>query len=87
LQVTPEHQNFIAPVGDSSYRNSSIGKLFHRLEEKGDVICEMMFQMRPYDEAVAKEFSKPLIFAKTLKKNGTTMCCRRCSRAVSISSR
>lgn len=64
LQVTPEHQNFIAPVGDSSYRNSSIGKLFHRLEEKGDVICEMMFQMRPYDEAVAKEFSKTLDFRK-----------------------
>jgi hypothetical protein len=64
LRVTPEHRKFLKPVSDSTYRNRSIDKLFSRVEEKGDTICEMMFQTKPYDDATAKEFSDTLDFRK-----------------------
>ncbi len=64
LTVTPEHQTFLSDIEDDSYKNARIGRLFGTLETNGDAICEMMFQMRPYDETAAKKFSGTLDFRK-----------------------
>ncbi|GAB4433417.1 MAG: hypothetical protein OHK0011_16470 [Turneriella sp.] len=68
MRITPEHRDFIALIEDSSYRNENIHKLFQRLESKGDAVCEMIFQMRPYDEALARQFSRTLEFRKDPKE-------------------
>jgi hypothetical protein len=67
LRVTPEHRNFLNEIGSRSYSNNSINRLFMRLDEKGNKICDMIFQYAEYDEALAKEFSSTLDFHK--KKN------------------
>lgn len=64
LTVTPEHQSYLNNIDDASYKGAKIGRLFASLETNGDEICEMMFQVRPYDDRAAKEFSSTLDFRK-----------------------
>jgi len=64
LKVTPEHQAFLNHVGSSSYSNSSIRRLFARLDEEGTKICDMIFQYSEYDENIATSFSSKLDFRK-----------------------
>lgn len=64
LKVTREHRNFLEEIGSGSYSNNSINRLFTRLDEKGNKICEMIFQYAEYDENLAKDFSTTLDFRK-----------------------
>jgi hypothetical protein len=68
LTVTPEHQSYLTGIDDDYYGNSSIHKLFTRLQADGDKICQMIYETAPYDEAVAKRFSAELDFRKKPKQ-------------------
>ncbi|MBV6493386.1 MAG: hypothetical protein LDLANPLL_01402 [Turneriella sp.] len=68
LKTTKEHRESLEYVGSGSYSNSSVTKLFTKLDKYGNTICDMIYGNIEYNEEIAQDFSKELNFKKPSKE-------------------